>query len=97
MALDKRIIAIAVTPRAYDEIQRLKGNRTWTQYVLESMVILHPKNDILTDEYEASKKEPKQQKPKAEKPKKEKKAKAEKASVEQESAEATVETELPSA
>ena len=89
---DRRIIAIAVTPKAYDEIQRLKGNRTWTQYVLEGMVILHPKNQILEDEYKASQKEPKTPKPKAEK-----KKKAAEVTGEREPTEAAVETEVPSA
>ena len=87
---DRRIIAIAVTPKAYDEIQKLKGNRTWTQYVLEGMVILHPKNPILEDEYQALQKEPK--------PKAEKKAKKEKKAAKSEKVEkAAVETEVPSA
>jgi len=84
---DRRIIAIAVTPKAYDEIQKLKGDRTWTGYVIELALLENPQNQVLTDELaNLPKKEVKEQKPKAEKKaKKEKKGKA------------TVETEVPSA
>lgn len=78
---DRRIIAIAVTPKAYDEIQKLKGDRTWTGYVIELALLENPQNQVLADELaNLPKKEVKEQKPKAEKKaKKEKKAKVEKA------------------
>ena len=80
---DRRIIAIAVSPKAYDEIQKLKGGRTWTGYVIELALLENPQNQVLTDELaNLPKKEVKEQKPKA---KKEKKGKA------------AVETEVPSA
>ena len=75
---DRRIIAIAVSPKAYDEIQKLKGVRTWTGYVIELALLENPQNQVLTDELaNLPKKEVKEQKPKAEKKaKKVKKAEA---------------------
>ncbi|GAH64060.1 unnamed protein product [marine sediment metagenome] len=75
---DRRIIAIAVSPKAYDEIQKLKGDRTWTDYVIELALLENPQNQVLTDELaNLPKKEVKEQKPKAEKKaKKVKKAEA---------------------
>ncbi len=73
---DRRIIAIAVSPRAYDEILKLKGKVTWTDFTLRAVNALVGSNAILEEEI-ANLPRPK---PKAEKPKskKEKKAKAEK-------------------
>lgn len=73
---DRRIIAIAVSPRAYDEILKLKGKVTWTDFTLRAVNALIGSNAILEEEI-ANLPKPK---PKAEKPepKKEKKAKAEK-------------------
>ena len=72
---DKRIIAIAVSPRAYDEILKLKGERTWTKWLLELMSIENPTNEVLTDELLEL------VKPKTEKPKTQPKPKKEKAKV----------------
>ena len=47
---EKRIIAIAVSPTAYDEIRRLKGQRTWSGYVLGLTLLENPENKILNDE-----------------------------------------------
>jgi len=71
---DRRIIAIAVAPKAYDEIQKLKGKETWTSFVINAVVKLVGGNEILEAELDAlpKKAEPK---PKVEKPKAEKKAK----------------------
>jgi len=90
----RRIIAIAVTPKAYDEIQKLKGDRTWTGYVIELALLENPQNQVLTDELaNLLKKEVKEQKPKAEK-----KAKKEKKAAKNEKVEkAEAETEVPSA
>lgn len=46
----KRIIAIAVSPRAYDEILTLKSERTWTQWLLELMSIENPMDEVIADE-----------------------------------------------
>lgn len=71
---DRRIIAIAVTPKAYDEILKLKGKDTWTAFVLHATVKYVGGNEILEREIDAlpAKKEPK---PKAEKKAKEPKSK----------------------
>jgi len=75
----KRIIAIAVSPKAYDEILTLKGERTWTRWLVELMLEEIPTNEILQSEFseltktkeEKPKAEPKAEKPKVElKPKK---------------------------
>ncbi len=73
---DRRIIAIAVSPRAYDEVLKLKGKVTWTDFTLRAVNALVGSNAILEEEI-ANLPRPK---PKAEKPKskKEKKSKAEK-------------------
>ena len=73
---EKRIIAIAVSPRAYDEVLKLKGKVTWTDFTLRAVNALVGSNAILEEEI-ANLPKPK---PKAEKPKskKDKKAKAEK-------------------
>lgn len=85
---DRRIIAIAVTPTAYDEILKLKGDETWTSFVIRSVMQNIPGgNTILEAEHAAlpKKAEPKpkpEKKAKVEKPKAEKKAKVKKAKVE---------------
>lgn len=80
---DRRIIAIAVTPKAYDEIQKLKSDRTWTGYLIELVLLENPRNQVLTDEL-------------ANLPKK--KAKKEKKVAKSEKVEkAEAETEVPSA
>ena len=88
----KRIIAIAVSPRAYGEILTLKGDRTWTKWLLELMLHESPINKVLNEELacvdalkfakpkaEKPKVEPKAEKPKVEKPKAEPKAEKPKA------------------
>lgn len=69
---DRRIIAIAVTPKAYDEILKLKGKSTWTNFTLMAVVKLVGGNPILEGEIAALPKKaepkPKVEKPKAEKP-----------------------------
>jgi len=47
---DKRIIAIAVSPKAYDEILKLKGDRTWTEWLLELMLLENATNEVLQSE-----------------------------------------------
>ena len=78
----KRIIAIAVSPKAYDEILKLKGERTWTKWLLELMLLEKPGHEVLYTELSdltKLKAEPKPKKAKAEKAKVER-AKAEKIS-----------------
>ena len=70
---DRRIIAIAVSPRAYDEILKLKGKVTWTDFTLRAVNALVGGNAILEEEI-ANLPRPK---PKAEKPKPKKPAKPE--------------------
>jgi hypothetical protein len=73
---DRRIIAIAVSPRAYDEILKLKGKVTWTDFTLRAVNALVGSNTILEEEIaNLPKPKPKAEKPK---PKKERKAKDEK-------------------
>ena len=73
---DRRIIAIAVSPRAYDEILKLKGKVTWTDFTLRAVNTLVGSNAILEEEIaNLPKSKPKASKPK---PKKEKKSKAKK-------------------
>jgi len=76
--VERRIIAIQMLPKAYDEIQRLKGEETWTRFIIQCVLAKVGDNSILQDELKSLVKEPKEPKPKAEKPKKVKKAKAEK-------------------
>lgn len=74
---DRRIIAIAVSPRAYDEILKLKGKMTWTDFTLRAVNALVGSNAILEEEIanlpkpkKAAKPEPKEKpKPEAEKSK----------------------------
>lgn len=63
---DRRVIAIQMLPKAYTEIQRLKGEATWSKFIIECVIAKVGNNDILTAEL-ASLPEPKQPKPKAEK------------------------------
>jgi hypothetical protein len=75
----KRIIAIAVSPSAYDEILNLKKGRTWTRWLVELMLLEAPTSKILNKEMQGltkkPKAEPKAEKVKAEKPKRDRKAK----------------------
>jgi len=70
---DRRVIAIQMLPAAYTEIQRLKGDETWTKFIIECVIAKAGDNSILKDEL-ASLPEPKEPKPKAEKKAKGKKA-----------------------
>ena len=79
--MERRIIAIQMLPKAYDEIQRLKGEETWTRFIIQCVLAKVGDNSILQDELASLTKEPKAEKPKA---KKEKKAKVEKAEPEPE-------------
>ena len=47
---DRRIIATAVSPRAYDEILKLKGKVTWTDSTLRAVNALVGSNAILEEE-----------------------------------------------
>lgn len=78
MALDKRVIAIQMLPKAYAEIQRLKGQETWTKFILECVMAKVGDNTILQDELAGLIAEVEARKVKEEKPKAEKKAKAKK-------------------
>lgn len=73
---DRRIIAIAVTPKAYDEVIKLKGDQTWTHFVLDAIERHVGGNEVLKAELEAL---PKKAEPK---PKPEKKAKVKKVKAE---------------
>lgn len=73
---DRRIIAIAVSPKAYDEILTLKKDRTWTKWLVELMLLENPTNEILKDEFSELTKT-KEEKPKAEPKPKKAKAKVE--------------------
>ena len=71
--VEKRIIAIAVSPRAYDEILKLKGKVTWTDFTLRAVNALVGSNAILEEEIaNLPRPKPKAAKPE---PKKEKKSK----------------------
>ncbi len=83
--MKRRIIAIQMLPKAYDEIQKLKAEETWTRFIIQCVLAKVGDNSILQDELASLVKEPKEQKPKAEK--KAKKVKTEVA----------VDTEVPSA
>jgi hypothetical protein len=63
---DRRVIAIQMLPKAYDEIQRLKGEETWTKFIIECALAKVGDNSILQDELSNLPK-PKEPKPKAEK------------------------------
>jgi len=47
---NRRIITIAVSPKAYDEIAKLKGDRTWTGWLLQLMQQEYPDNKVIQDE-----------------------------------------------
>jgi len=64
MALNKRIIAIQMLPKAYDEIQRLKEEETWTRFIIQCVLAKVGDNSILKDELKSLVKEPKAEKPK---------------------------------
>lgn len=72
--MEKRIIAISVSLKAFDEVQRLRGERTWTGWLLQLIAKEHPDNQVIKDEIANLPKK----KAKAEKPRKEKKAKSSK-------------------
>ena len=62
-------------PKAYSEIQRLKGDETWTKFIIECVIAKAGNNSILQDELagliaEAEARKVKIEKPKAKKPKK---------------------------
>ena len=80
--MERRIIAIQMLPKAYDEIQRLKGDETWIRFIIQCVLAKVGDNAILHDELDSLTKEPKAEKPA-------KKGKTE--------VEAAVETEVPSA
>lgn len=40
--LNKRIIAIQVSPKAYDELQVIRGDETWTHFTLRAVQRLLP-------------------------------------------------------
>ena len=70
--MERRIIAIQMLPKAYDEIQRLKGEETWTKFIIECVLAKVGDNSILQDELASL-----EEKPKAEKPAKKGKARVE--------------------
>jgi len=59
MAEERRIIAISMLPKAYDEIQRLKAEETWTKFIIECVLAKVGDNSILQDELASLVKEPK--------------------------------------
>ena len=59
--------------KAFDEVQRLRGERTWTGWLLQLIQKEHPDNQVIKDEIATLP----QKKEKVKKPKKEKKAKVE--------------------
>jgi hypothetical protein len=69
---DRRVIAIQMLPKAYDEIQRLKGEETWTKFIIECVQAKVGDNSILQDELANL---PKPKVPKPPNPKAEKKGK----------------------
>lgn len=56
---DRRVIAIQMLPGAYTEIQRLKGEETWTKFIIECVIAKVGDNNILKDELASLTKEPK--------------------------------------
>ena len=60
---DRRIIAISASLGAYDELQKIKANRTWTGYMLQLALLEQPDNETLKSELaNLPKHEPKEQK-----------------------------------
>ena len=57
--VERRIIAIQMLPKAYDEIQRLKGEETWTRFIVQCVLAKVGDNSILQDELASLTKEPK--------------------------------------
>lgn len=82
--VERRIIAIQMLPKAYNEIQRLKGEETWTRFIIQCVLAKVGDNSILQDELASLTKEPK-----AEKPKKVKATRKSKAKVQEPAAEVT--------
>ena len=68
--VERRIIAIQMLPKAYDEIQRLKGEETWTRFIIQCVLAKVGDNSILQDEFKSLAKEPKAEKTKTKKVKK---------------------------
>jgi len=68
--VERRVIAIQMLPKAYDEIQRLKGEEIWTRFIIQCVLAKVGDNSILQDELASLTKEPKAEKPKAKKGKK---------------------------
>jgi len=66
---DRRVIAISMLPKAYTEIQRLRGQETWTKYIILCVLAKEGDNPILFDELKSLLKVEKPE-PKAKKPKK---------------------------
>ena len=77
--MEKRIIAIQMLPKAYDEILRLKGEETWTRFIIQCVLAKVGDNSILQDELASL--TTKAEKPKA--PAKVKKGKVEEPTIEQ--------------
>lgn len=61
--MERRIIAIQMLPKAYDEIQRLKGEETWTRFIIQCVLAKVGDNSILQDELASLVKEPRAEKP----------------------------------
>ena len=80
-------------PKAYDEIQRLKGEEIWTRFIIQCVLAKVGDNSILQDELASLVKEPKAEKPRVEKPKKVKATRKGKAKVQEPAAEVTGERE----
>ena len=57
--MERRIIAIQMLPKAYDEIQKLKGEETWTRFIIQCVLAKVGDNSILQDELASLVKEPK--------------------------------------
>jgi len=91
MAIGKRIIAIQMLPKAYDEIQRLKGEETWTRFIIQCVLAKVGDNSILQDELASLEEKPKAKKPKAPAKVKKDKAKVEEPTIEQPQAENAIE------
>lgn len=70
--MERRIIAIQMLPKAYDEIQRLKGEETWTRFIIQCVLAKVGDNSILQDELAGLTKEAKAEKTKSKKAKTEK-------------------------
>jgi len=60
--VERRIIAIQMLPKAYDEIQRLKGEETWTRFIIQCVLAKVGDNSILQNELASLTKEPRAEK-----------------------------------